>query len=76
MKLGSVFFVKSGPFPHKMKLMLDLHFTYFFWGGVRTHPTHPLPTGLEVKVHSFSSLHWLENESGVEKNQVHSQQVA
>ena len=33
-------FVKSGPFSHKMKLMLDLHFTYL--GGGRTHPTHQL----------------------------------
>ena len=27
-----------------LDLFFILHFTY--WGGVRTHPTHPLPTGL------------------------------
>ena len=42
------FFVKSGPYLNAGCIMCSisifiLHFTYL--GGVRTDPTHPLPTG-------------------------------
>ena len=48
MKWGVFFCKKWTVLPqNETKLMLDLffilHFTYL---GVRTHPTHPLPTGL------------------------------
>jgi len=48
------FFVKSGPFLdagcilYSISIFLILHFTYL--GGVRTHPKHPLPTGLRRQV--------------------------
>jgi len=50
--MGGVFFCKKWTFPpqNETKLMLDLFFYFTFYlfggGGVRTHPTHPLPTGL------------------------------
>ena len=51
-KMGGVFFGKKvdlsstqGALCTVSVFFVILHFTYL-GGGVRTHPTHPLPTGL------------------------------
>jgi len=41
---GGVFFVKSGPFLNAGCIMHSIsifYFTFYLFGGVRTHPTHP-----------------------------------
>jgi len=57
-KWGRCFFVKSCPFLNAGCIMYSisifiLHFTYL---GVRTHPTHPLPTGLQTDNSTTTTL--------------------
>ena len=55
------FFVKSGPFHNagcnyvQYLYFFILHFTYL---GVRTHSTHPLPTGLITNITSCRTVSW------------------
>jgi len=46
---GGVICKKSGPFLNAGCIMHSIsifYFTFYLFGGMRTHPTHPLPTGL------------------------------
>jgi len=46
-------FVKSGPFLDAGCIVYSIsifYFTFCLFGGVRTHATHPLPTGLQLSV--------------------------
>jgi len=61
--MGGCFFVKKWTFPkrrvHYVQYRYFLFYILlFFGGGVRTHPTHPLPTGLVFQVNMVGDSSW------------------
>jgi len=55
-KWGGCFFVKKWTFPQRRVHYVGLQYQYFLHStylGVRTHPSHRLPTGLEQKLKSI-----------------------